>query len=114
MGYNREVMRNKYGNVKTIYNGRKFDSKKEANHAASLEILRNARDSRERVERIDYQVPFHLDMGAVHICNYIADFVVKYADGRKEVQDVKGFRTDVYKIKKKLMFALKGINIIEY
>lgn len=34
---------------------------------------------------------------------YIADFLVKYSDGREEVVDVKGMRTDVYKLKKKLL-----------
>ena len=36
---------------------------------------------------------------------YTADFVVEYADGRVEVIDVKGMRTDVYKLKRKLLLS---------
>lgn len=105
---------NKYGNVRTDYNGRTFSSKKEAAHAQRLDLLKRASDPKERVLLVKYQVPFRLDIGRCHIADYIADFVVEYANGRKEIQDVKGFRTDVYKLKKKLLFALHGITIIEY
>lgn len=45
-------------------------------------------------------------------CKYIADFV--YVQGDKTiVEDAKGFRTDVYKIKKKLMLSIYGIEIQE-
>ena len=43
---------------------------------------------------------------------YIADFV--YYEGKKEiVEDVKGYRTDVYKLKKRLMWVVHGIEIRE-
>lgn len=57
------------------------------------------------------QVPFTLLDGykrkgkAVRGIKYYADFVVTYVDGHKEVVDVKGVRTDVYKLKKKLLLA---------
>lgn len=106
--------RSKYGNAPTEYRGRVFHSKKEAAHAATLDLLKKAATPKERVVKVEYQVPIHLDIGAVHVADYIADFVVEYGDGRKEVQDVKGFRTDIYKLKKKLVFALHGVKIIEY
>jgi len=37
---------------------------------------------------------------------YVADFLVTYADGRKEIVDCKGVRTSVYRLKKRL-FAEK-------
>lgn len=47
-------------------------------------------------------------------CAYIADFVyTDVASGQTIVEDVKGVRTDVYKIKKKLMLWIHGIKIIE-
>lgn len=46
-------------------------------------------------------------------CTYIADFVYKDKDGNEVVEDVKGFRTDVYKIKKKMMRYRYGIEIQE-
>jgi hypothetical protein len=46
------------------------------------------------------------------ICTYVADF--KYLENGKEVvEDVKGFKTPVYKLKKKLVEAIYGIEIIE-
>ena len=43
---------------------------------------------------------------------YIADFV--YHEGKKEiVEDVKGYQTDVYKLKKRLMWVVHGIEIRE-
>ena len=47
-------------------------------------------------------------------CKYVADFV--YTDvetGETVVEDTKGFRTDVYKIKRKLMLKVHGIKIKE-
>lgn len=52
-------------------------------------------------------------MNGKKICKYIADFRVTYADGRIEVVDVKGVRTGVYRLKKKLVEAQYGIIIIE-
>lgn len=47
-------------------------------------------------------------------CKYIADFVyIDAATGQTVVEDVKGVRTDVYKIKKKLMLYMHGIIIKE-
>lgn len=102
----------KYGNVKTEYNGRKYDSKHEANTAAELELLRHAK-GKEQVVDIKYQVRFPLEVKKQKICVYIADFVVTYADKRVEVIDAKGVLTDVYKLKKKLMRACLGIEIRE-
>ena len=43
-----------------------------------------------------------------HECSYIADFC-----GETVVEDAKGYRTEVYKIKKKLMLERYGIQIRE-
>lgn len=45
-------------------------------------------------------------------CAYYADFVYK-RNGVQIVEDVKGMRTEVYKIKKKLMLERYGIRIVE-
>ena len=44
---------------------------------------------------------------------YVADFVYKDAEGNEVVEDVKGFRTAEYLLKKKMMRALLGIQIKE-
>ena len=44
---------------------------------------------------------------------YIADFVYTDADGQTIVEDTKGFRTDAYIIKRKLLLLMYGIRIKE-
>lgn len=64
------------------------------------------------ITELDRQVTFSLDHNGVHICNYIADFVY-IENGAWIVEDVKGMRTTLYKIKRALMLALLGIEIRE-
>lgn len=45
-------------------------------------------------------------------CAYYADFVYK-RNGAQIVEDVKGVKTEVYKIKRKLMLERYGIRIVE-
>lgn len=103
----------KYRNVQTEYNGIKFMSKKEAEYAMQLDWQRKATSPRDRVVEYECQVPFQIVLNGKKICKYLADFRVKYADGREEIIDVKGVRTDVYRLKKKLVEAQYGIQIIE-
>lgn len=107
----------KYRNQKT--NG--YDSKREAQFAEKLELLKRAANPSERVAQIEKQVRFELipaQRGAdgkviERACTYVADFRVTFGDGRVEVIDVKGMKTDVYKIKRKLMLKVHGIQIKE-
>lgn len=103
----------KYRNVQTEYNGFKFMSKKEAEYAMQLDFMKKAKAPRDRVLSWVPQVPFQVILNGKKICKYIADFKVEYADGRTEIVDVKGVRTDVYRLKKKLVEAQYGIEIIE-
>lgn len=107
----------KYGNKKTAG----YDSKREAGFAYRLNLLRNAADPGERVIDIKEQRRFELipvQRGAdgkvvERKCEYVADFVVTYGDGRVVVYDVKGFKTPEYKIKRKLLRYMHGIAIVE-
>jgi uncharacterized protein related to proFAR isomerase len=49
--------------------------------------------------------------------NYIADFVyvaeLDFIDGRETVEDVKGFKTPEYKLKRKFMKHVHNIEILE-
>ena len=102
----------KYGNKKTEYLGDIYDSKKEADFAKQLDLMKHAK-GRDRVLRYYRQIPYKLEVNGQLICTYILDFLVEYFDGRKEFIDVKGVRTDIYKIKKKLLKALYNIDILE-
>ena len=104
--------KSKYGNRKTPYNGRMYDSALEARYAGELDMLRKA-TGKDRVVDVKYQVRFPIEVKKQRICVYIADFVVTYQDGRVEVIDAKGVLTDTYKLKRRLMKVCHGIEIKE-
>lgn len=106
MGYNGG---NKYGAKRTRYKDRVYDSLREATHARDLDISRSAIRPEFRVVEVQYQVPFPI---IIHT-KYVADFMVKFADGHTEIQDAKGFKTALYKTKKRLMKKQHDIDIIE-
>lgn len=103
----------KYRNKKTEYNGRVFDSKKEAEFARLLDVCRKASDPKDRVVLVEYQPVFPVFINGKKIFTYKADFLVAYGDGRNEVIDVKGFKTPVYRLKKKAVEAYHKIKILE-
>jgi hypothetical protein len=102
--------KNKYGNQRVVVDGRTFASKKEAKVYNDLKLLQTG----GKIESIRCQVPYPFVFDGVKICSYRADFVVKWAGkDKEEVWDAKGFKTKEYIIKKKLMKAFYGINIVE-
>lgn len=107
--YKKVVGRSKFGNKKTLYNGRLYSSKKEASRAYELDLLQAG----GIIRKWEAQIPFAFQLNGVKICKYICDFRVFYKDGRVEIEDVKGFRTDIYRLKKKLMKAFYEIEIVE-
>jgi hypothetical protein len=76
-------------------------SKLEAKYAQQLSLLSRAGE----VLRWEEQVPVELKVNGKKICKYIVDFRVWYTDGREEWVEVKGFMTDVAKLKIKLFEA---------
>lgn len=106
----------KYKNSKTVVNGITFDSKKEANYYTKLLALMAA----GVVTRIKRQPVYLIQEGyrkngkAVRKIEYVADFEVEYASGRTEIVDVKGMKTDVYRLKKKLFeYKYPNYEIVE-
>lgn len=102
----------KYGNKKTLYAGVVYDSKAEADFAQQLNLLKKASDIKLRVLDVKRQVPYEVVVNGQKICTYYADFVVTY-HGRTVIYDVKGVKTAVYRLKKKLVEALHGVKIKE-
>lgn len=98
-------MRYKYNNLKSEYKGMKFDSKKELNYYIRLEKMEQAGE----IKNLQRQVKFELQPGfefkgkRIRAICYYADFTYDTPDGKHHIVDTKGMRTDVYKIKKKLM-----------
>lgn len=106
----------KYHARKTVIDGITFDSKKEADYYCELKMLKLA----GVVASFERQVPFELQPKykkcgkTVRAIRYLADFVVAYADGHTEVVDVKGVRTEVYKLKRKILeYRYPDIRITE-
>lgn len=79
----------------------------------TLDMLKKAKNDRDRVVSFKNQIPFICEVNGKKVCKYIADFEVIYADGRVEIIDVKGMKTSIYNLKKKLVEALHDIKIIE-
>lgn len=94
----------KYHAQKTVVGGVEYDSKKESKRAQELEYL----EKLGKIKNLQKQVRFILQDGYVNNqgqkirpISYIADFVYE-EDGKKIIEDSKGFRTEVFLIKKKL------------
>lgn len=103
--------KNKYGNKKVVVDGYKFDSKKEANRYFELKMLQLAGE----ISGLKLQEPFELQVEGKKVAKYIADFVY-IMKGQQVVEDVKSSATrklPTYRLKKKLMFAIHGITIVE-
>jgi hypothetical protein len=99
---------NKYRNKKTFVENLQFDSKKEA---ARYVVLREMERTKE-IEGLKLQPTFKLAVGDFPICKYRADFEY-ILNGQRVVEDVKGMKTAIYRIKKKLVKAIHGIDIHE-
>ena len=109
------MRRNKYNN-----NGR-GSSKKERKRGAELELMQRAGIISDLQKQVQYElIPAHYEVVngkrkcIERACTYRADFV--YYDVEKKqliVEDSKGVRTEVYKIKRKLMLHVHGIKIKE-
>ncbi len=98
----------KYSNVKTKVDGYTFDSKKEASRFTELKLLLRA----GMITKLVLQPKFRIRVKGQKICTYIADFMYE-RDGKRIVEDVKGVKTPVYKLKKKLVKATHGIEVVE-
>ncbi len=100
----------KYHNRKTVYKGIQFDSQKEENRYRELELLERAGE----IRNIELQPRYELTVNGQKICKYFGDFrYEEVATGEVITEDVKGFRTKEYMLKKKLVKALYGIEIRE-
>lgn len=100
----------KYHAEKETVDGITFASKKEARRYRELKLMERA----EAIQDLQIQVAFPLIKKSVwgREIKYIADFTY-YEDGHLVVEDTKGYRTDVYKLKKRLMAEVYGIEIRE-
>ena len=116
--------KHKYRATKTTVDGITFDSKKEAKRYTELKLL----EKTGMITHLELQPTYQITVNGVKICKYKADFryftvrqenreqytnskgewTVPTMTGDKEgqiVEDVKGFKTPIYRLKKKLVEA---------
>lgn len=111
----RQRRKEKYANVRCEVDGLKFDSKAERDRWLTLRVLERAGKIRGLQRQVRYQLipPQQRPSGGMErACDYVADFV--YWDGdRQIVEDVKGAATPEYRIKRKLMLQVHGLEVRE-
>ncbi len=99
------MIRHKFHAKPTELDGIKFSSKKEAKRYMELKLLKDSSD----VLFFLRQVPFHLPGNVRYVC----DFMVFWSNGDITVEDVKGMKTDMYVVKKKILEDTYPIQITE-
>ena len=91
--------------------GIKFDSKWEAERYGQLKAMEKA----GVVTQFERQVKYELSINDMKICDYVADFryLLEEENGlsRLVIEDAKGVQTPEFKLKKKMMKAIHGIDI---
>lgn len=113
----RRPKKNKYGNRKCEYEGRKFDSQKEMYRYIELRKM----EDEGLIKFLECQKSYELQPAFSHngiryrAITYVADFCYYSEDGEYIIEDVKSEATrkdKVYRLKKKMM-AYKGLIISE-
>ena len=107
---------NKYRNKKVVYDDIKFDSIKEKNYYITLKYLEKAGIIKDLELQKEYILidKFTLNGKIYRKTSYFADFTYfNTKDNKIHIVDTKGVKTDVYKLKKKMMAYKYNIEIEE-
>lgn len=98
-------LKHKFSAKPSTSDGIRFASKKEQKRYQELKVLQ------QHGELLFFlrQVPFHLPGGVKYLC----DFMNFWHDGSVTIEDVKGFKTDMYTAKKKIVESVYPIEIQE-
>ncbi len=118
-------MASKYHSRKITKDGMTFDSVKEYRRFCELSLLERAGAIADLKRQVKFVLIPAQREGTIgkrgealkgklieRECAYIADFVY-VENGKTVVEDVKGFKTPEYRIKKKLLLWVHGIQIRE-
>jgi hypothetical protein len=101
---------NKYGNQPAeSRDGKEFHSKRERNRYEELLALEQG----GAISDLKLQPGYKLVVNKILITNYFADFSYVDDQGKRVVEDTKGVRTPAYVMKKRLMKAIYGIEVLE-
>ncbi|WP_376957696.1 DUF1064 domain-containing protein [Azospirillum sp. A26] len=94
--------KSKYRARRTVVDGISFASALEAKRWT---VLRQ-RERLGLIRELVRQPKFPLRVNDVLVCTYIGDFSYRTSQGTFVLEDAKGYLTDVYKLKKRLLEAL--------
>ena len=98
----------KYRSEPMTVDGHRFPSRREARRYRELKLMEHA----GIISELKLQVRYALHVNGIVVTHFVADFVY-IEKGQQAVEDAKGFRTDIFRIKKKMMAAEYGIDIKE-
>lgn len=104
----------KYHAKKATVDGITFDSRKEADRYLTLKAMEEEGLIGNLRRQVRYELipAFDVDGNHYRPVFYVADFVY-VEDGKEVVEDVKGMKTDVYRLKSKLFARRYGMSIKE-
>ena len=106
----------KYGNQKVTDQGITFDSKAEHKRWCYLVMLAKAKEITDLQRQVRYELIPELARprgGKERPTAYLADFVYRDKAGNTVVEDVKGAVTPEFRLKRKLMLWVHGIEVQE-
>lgn len=93
-----------------MVDGITFDSKREAARYLELRLLERS----GAISNLRLQPKFELHVAGQKVCRYVADFAYLDSDTLLAiVEDVKGIKTPVYRLKAKMLKAEYGITVRE-
>lgn len=103
--------RKKWNAKRIVVDGTTFDSMAEAYRYSELKWLRDD----GQIAGLKVHVTYPIEINGEVVCRYIADFVYIDEMGELVIEDVKSpvSRTDVYRLKKKLMRVVNGLEVRE-
>lgn len=105
----RAPKRTKYGAKAVTIDGIRFASQKEARRYGELKLLERIGD----ISELELQPNIPCVVNGVLVCHYRGDFRYLKKDGTRVLEDVKGMKTPVYRLKRSLLWALYGTEILE-
>jgi hypothetical protein len=102
--------KSKYKNMAQRVDGIYFHSKAEAERYKQLKPLVDA----GLIDEFELQPRFPIKINGLLVFTYVADFSYRICNtGETRIEDVKGQKTDVYKLKKKCFDAYYDYELIE-
>lgn len=106
----KSTKRSKYNATKTVVDNITFDSAKEARRYRELKLMEKGK----QIVYLTLQPQFPIVISGTKVFEYRADFSYRtLPDLYLVVEDTKGFKTDVYRLKKRCVEAQYGITITE-